>query len=587
MALKRIFWLGMHKILVQTELPRLRLLGYEVFNPPYLSSVKDQSACVDWDSEQATTLPPHVFAKLANYNFFYNSISSGIADILNTYFDAIIVTISPGWLADILEVYKGKIIYRVYGQTFSLSQELIFHGLLDDIIDRDNFYFVPHALEAVSREESWLHEREVIVPYCLPKDIFEHVGSWGLAFPKKPEIVLTCPNIANAHFEKHYQFLKANFADECYRYYGVQLTEIRDHNVVGTLERSELITRFIHSAGYLYTHTEENVCYLPPLEMMVLGGPVLYLQGSLLDRYFDDKAPGRCFSIQDARAKAERLIQGDQAFIREIIASQNEIVARYSPDNVWPIFDSVFLTILEGENKAPHWLLREQKLLEKIPRKRVYIFHHFREDSVRFREGIYKAVDERSRLARQVAVILASSSTVEVVLTVYSSQKTIANGYFRETKDKDRIRVFCIDSGSTAFDEIDSIRMKKRIRTRFIRMAKCLIHPKYRQPLKGWYIKIMRVFDRTHILPTRHVDLINRDENCMAVFIPNFHLFPEALQLKKKVVLYLSNHTETELSFLKEKAHFAGLKCLNMNALELESRDTQNVFCQEVWGLVD
>lgn len=36
---KRIFWLGMHKVLSQTELPHLRALGYEVFNPPYLSSV--------------------------------------------------------------------------------------------------------------------------------------------------------------------------------------------------------------------------------------------------------------------------------------------------------------------------------------------------------------------------------------------------------------------------------------------------------------------------------------------------------------------------------------------------------------------
>jgi len=45
---KRIFWLGMHKLLVTTELNRLRMLGYEVFNPPYLSSIIDQSAVRDW-----------------------------------------------------------------------------------------------------------------------------------------------------------------------------------------------------------------------------------------------------------------------------------------------------------------------------------------------------------------------------------------------------------------------------------------------------------------------------------------------------------------------------------------------------------
>ena len=45
---KRIFWLGMHNVLMQTELPRLRMLGYEVFHSPYLSDVIDQSAVREW-----------------------------------------------------------------------------------------------------------------------------------------------------------------------------------------------------------------------------------------------------------------------------------------------------------------------------------------------------------------------------------------------------------------------------------------------------------------------------------------------------------------------------------------------------------
>src|SRR4051794_37094088 len=112
----RVFWLGMHKILVQTELPRLRSLGFEVFNPPYLSPIPDQSAQLNWDAKQATTLPPDVFQKLSKHNFFYNSVTKEIADILNQYFEAIIVTIHPLWLSEILKVYNGKVIYRTYGQ---------------------------------------------------------------------------------------------------------------------------------------------------------------------------------------------------------------------------------------------------------------------------------------------------------------------------------------------------------------------------------------------------------------------------------------------------------------------------------------
>src|ERR1700761_4686591 len=120
----RIFWLGMHVVLTRTELPRLRSLGFEVFNPPYNSPVYDQSANLDWDRNQYTTLPSQIFEALCQFNFFYADIPPYIAQILNDYFDVIVVTINPDWLSSIMKVYKGKIIYRTYGQPYALAPEL-------------------------------------------------------------------------------------------------------------------------------------------------------------------------------------------------------------------------------------------------------------------------------------------------------------------------------------------------------------------------------------------------------------------------------------------------------------------------------
>src|SRR3546814_18198461 len=103
----------MHKVLPQTELPRLRLLGFEVYNPPYLSSVEDQSAVLDWMASP-TTLPQEVHRKLSGVNFFYRPIPEEIAEILNEYFDAVIVTINPTWLKHVMDAYKGPVVYRVY-----------------------------------------------------------------------------------------------------------------------------------------------------------------------------------------------------------------------------------------------------------------------------------------------------------------------------------------------------------------------------------------------------------------------------------------------------------------------------------------
>ena len=67
----RVFWLGYHKVLKYTELPRLRRLGFEVFNPRYISAVYDQSAYRLSDFDQSTTLPPEVFRRLMSYYFFH------------------------------------------------------------------------------------------------------------------------------------------------------------------------------------------------------------------------------------------------------------------------------------------------------------------------------------------------------------------------------------------------------------------------------------------------------------------------------------------------------------------------------------
>ena len=273
----RIFWMGAHKVLMQTELKRLRELGYETFNPPYLSKIKDQSAVLEWDEHQPTTLPPQIFKKLSRCNFFYNKIPKAIADILNKYFDVVIVTISPLWLRDFVESFNGKIIYRTYGQHYLVSDEIAKYGISTKLIGNKNFHFLPFAKETLANEQSWLKDCATPVPYCLTDDVFEHVDQWTRS---TNELALICPNIDNPYFEEHFKFLKKNFTEQEYKVFGVQISDQPDPMVVGTLSRDAQLDRFKSLAGLIYTHTEERVCYLPPIEMMVMGGPVLFLKGS-------------------------------------------------------------------------------------------------------------------------------------------------------------------------------------------------------------------------------------------------------------------------------------------------------------------
>ncbi len=346
---KRIFWLGMHKILVKTELQRLRELGFEVFNPPYLSSVSDQSAQYNWDVKQESSLPPYVFERLSKTNFFYvDSFNQEITTILNNYFDCVIVTISPTWLAPILRHFEGTIIYRVYGQSHSLTNELIWLGVDTIIKDNPKFHFVPHSAEAVDKEESWLRENERAIPYCLPDDVFSYADSWVGLDASNGEIAMSCPNISNAFYAEHYKLLKNHFNDPCYKFYGVQLSEHSDPAVVGTLPRFKLIDALRNSACYVYTYDDPRVCYLPPIESMVIGLPVLFPRGCLLDKYFSgEETPARFDSFDHCKELLQEILAGNKDLIDEILMKQKQIIKRYKPSDVWPVFDNYFLEILE------------------------------------------------------------------------------------------------------------------------------------------------------------------------------------------------------------------------------------------------
>ena len=341
---KRILWLGMHKILVKTELARLRALGHEVFNPPYLSDIQEPSAQYDWDCGQESSLSRSVFEKLSKINFFsIEEYPPEVAVILNDHFDVVIITISPLWLSPILKIFKGKVIYRVYGHIRSVTDEFLRLDLPPYVINNADYHFVPHAIEAVADEAAWVRQNETIIPYCLPDDVFGYSDSWVGPQDNNGEVILTCPHIANPFYQEHYKYLKQNFTAYFYRMYGVQLTKIDDPAVVGTLLRHDFLNAFRRSCCYIYTYNDPHVCYLPPIEAMVIGLPVLFQKGCLLDKYFQTtETPGRFSDAEACKGLVSKIRAGDTKLINAIVSKQGQVIDRYKPSKVWDAFDAFF-----------------------------------------------------------------------------------------------------------------------------------------------------------------------------------------------------------------------------------------------------
>jgi glycosyltransferase involved in cell wall biosynthesis len=589
----------MHVVLTKTELPRLRGLGYEVYNPPYNSDVYDQSANLNWEREQPSTLPPDVFEELSRYNFFYNRITPRIAELLNEYFGTIIVTINPDWLTEILKVYKGRVIYRVYGQLGTLSEALQDRRIFRNIETRDNFWVVPHAEEAVRDEHDWLRHRMVVVPYTLPLDIFNHRDTWGTAGSMIPEVMASCPNIANPYYRAHYKHVRAHFPQPELRLYGVQPRSVTDPRVVGTIPRPTLLEKYKRSAGYIYTYEESSVCYLPPIEMMTVGGPVLYRDGSLLARYFGKNNPGVFRDPKEADRKLRRLLAQDQPFVHELIESQKPVRKIYDPDYVNPIFDREFSRLLNPTTQAPGRDVLVDPARAPSARSRVYVLFHFPGNIVQHSEGIYSSAEGIPRVVKKAVEALLEKTSHDIVVTAKAAQLPWVMGFFEHKAHPDRIRFQVVNPAGLAPRQERWVMRQYRATKKLIkrtakfgyRQARLAFHrlkvhayaplPDRLKPfikillipaklalvatnklstqwpdLKEFLGKVARKLreKRAYLLSrikdplkrfifyVRHypaIQAINQDPGCACAIVPHYYHFPESIGLKRKTILYL------------------------------------------------
>jgi glycosyltransferase involved in cell wall biosynthesis len=571
--LKRIFWLGMHKLLVRTELVRLRALGYEVFNPPYLSPVYDQSANLDWNRDQPTTLPAEVFEALSTHNFFYNSVPERIAELLNTYFDTVVVTINPDWLTEILKVYTGRLIYRTYGQPYPLSEYLWNNGAGRLIVDRPDFLFMPFHARSVDLEHAWLLDRMRVVPYQIDDDVLDLAGTYE--GPRAARIMLTCPNIDNRYYHAHYRHLKRHFGAAHFRFYGVQPRPFDDPQIVGTIPRAELMRDYQTSAGYLYTHGGPMVSYLPPIEMMTIGGPVISIRHNLLARMLPKDAPGLADNEDVARDHCRRLVEGDRVFAAEIIASQGDVARSYHRDHVNPIFDAAHAEWMAPERKdpAPALIVNPPPAVPPSGRKRIYLLFHFPGSIVGRREEAYFSAEGIPRVARQMVEGLLRATDHEVVVTTSYGNAPFTLGFFGQNTEG-RVKILVVDdfpairsnqvqTPSPLLRAADSLLKRWRywsfrhlpavLRT-LPADALRLAEPTFRKIES----RIGRMLPRKHaavVTPLDVAQAIDSDPDAAGVIVPHYYIFPEATRLRTPHALYLPDYTP---HFFKDGKSFPG-----------------------------
>jgi glycosyltransferase involved in cell wall biosynthesis len=203
----------------------------------------------------------------------------------------------------------------------------------------DRFVFAQGYDNLAEVEHEPLRSRGHTVTVPLPHGIYRFADTWR---GDRLEAVLLCPAINDGgYYAAVYRGIKETFGDLPHRIFGRQFGEIADAAVLPFLSDSELMDLYAGAAVFVYPSTEPRHVHYSPIEAMVVGTPVLFRRGTLLDEIAGGEAAGACADGGEMHDAAHRLIAGDREFADRIRASQARIVENFSVELARRQWDSL------------------------------------------------------------------------------------------------------------------------------------------------------------------------------------------------------------------------------------------------------
>ena len=341
---RRLLWCVNHRTLLPAEVPILQSLGYEIFIPKKVPDHDPgyRSALVTYEYDATLTIPSPALDILNNHNFYEDAWPPTLRFILNEEFEAIVSHLSyyTTPISEAARHFRGQVIARTFGREHPRRYaEFAEKGprklLLTEIDALGHRFIHAQGYKNISEIEPPILQRNahtVTVP--LPPAIYKKAETWSGIGNKA---LFLCPAIAGSgvggYYLHVYQGIKRDFGDLPHMIFGRQDQPVDDPCVLPYLTDDELLALYALTPVFIYPSEEPRHVHYSPIEAMVIGTPVLYRQGALIDKLGNGmELPGACGSAAEMLEKGRRLLAGDRELAASIRASQNGIVETFSSD---------------------------------------------------------------------------------------------------------------------------------------------------------------------------------------------------------------------------------------------------------------
>ncbi|MGX9430285.1 hypothetical protein [Bradyrhizobium sp. LeoA1S1] len=312
----------------------------EIFLPKYIPDTNQfRSGSVDWSEDANLTIPKSDLDVLNSQNW-YGRPSYDAWKIANLHFDLVFIIATEQTFYNATLNFEGAIIYRAYGfdrsMTYSGYLDLLTERRTKEIVNRvgKRFWFGTAYEHLHEIEPSYLASRRLFLPAGLtqPDTSAEWIGS-------DRRIMFVCPDISrNTYYRNIYNDFCREFQKFDYVIGGQQYDKHDDPRILGFVP-SEVHKSNMRNLRVMFYHsTEPRHLHYHPLEAIAAGMPLVYMAGGVLDRLGGLNQPGRCGTIEEARAKIGRVLADDEALIGQIRQSQRTILTHVSADYCRPIW---------------------------------------------------------------------------------------------------------------------------------------------------------------------------------------------------------------------------------------------------------
>jgi glycosyltransferase involved in cell wall biosynthesis len=173
-------------------------------------------------------------------------------------------------------------------------------------------------------EDPPLRQRARTITVPLPDWMYCSRDSWEGGGGRA---VFLCPSVGIAgYYGDLYAGIKRDFGHLPHVIFGRQPVPVSDPAVQPYLSDEDLLALYRSAPVFIYPSTEPRHIHYSPIEAIIVGTPVLYRSGTLMDLIAEDRLPGACADTVDMEDKAKRLVAGDRALAEAIRAAQGRIL---------------------------------------------------------------------------------------------------------------------------------------------------------------------------------------------------------------------------------------------------------------------